>query len=126
MIAQDKVEVQVGAVTGAWNVAVQTADNRLGLSSGAFRYPMVMSQTQSQVIATVNDPALVLSRQGLGTTSNPRALSVIGLELGLAGSPTRVTLLVRGRSRPDVAYVGGGGDGLRRLPVRIRRDAVTT
>jgi len=91
MMAQDRVEVQVGSVTGAWNVAVQTSDNRLGLSSGAFRFPMVLSQTQSQVVATVTDPALVLSRQGLGNASNPRQLSVVGLELGLTSSPTRVT-----------------------------------
>ncbi|AMY08141.1 PKD domain protein [Luteitalea pratensis] len=92
VMAQDKVEVQVGAVTGAWNVAVQTSDNRLGLSSGAFRFPTVLSQTQSQVVATVTDPTLVLSRQGLGNASNPRLLSVVGLELGLVGSPTRVNL----------------------------------
>ena len=91
VIAQDKIEVQIGAVTGAWNVAIQTADNRLGLSNGAFRFPMVMSQTQSQVVATVTDPALVLSRQGLGNASNPRQLSVVGLELGLTGNPARVT-----------------------------------
>ena len=56
VMAQDRVEVQIGAVTGVWNVSIQTSDNRLGLTSGAFKYPMVLSQTQSQVIGTVTDP----------------------------------------------------------------------
>ena len=92
VMAQDRVEVHIGAVTGVWNVAIQTSDNRLGLQSGAFRYPMVLSQTQAQVVATVTEPSLVNSRQGLGTASNPRQLSVVGLELGPAAGPTRVTL----------------------------------
>ena len=92
VMAQDRVEVQIGAVTGVWNVVVNTTDNRLGLQNGAFRYPMVLSQTSSQVIGTVTDPALVQSRQGLGTASNPRQLSIVGLELGPTGNPLRVNL----------------------------------
>ena len=77
---------------------------------------MVMSQTQSQVIATVNDPALVLSRQGLGNTSNPRALSVIGLELGLAGNPTRVTLSFVGDLDPTLRTWAGMATGFADCP----------
>jgi hypothetical protein len=116
MIAQDRAEVEIGSVTGAWNVAVQTSDNRLGLSSGAFRFPMVMSQTQSQVVATVNDPTLVLSRQGLGNVNNPRQVSILGLELGLASSPTRVTLAFVGDLDPTLRTIAGVATGFADCP----------
>jgi len=116
MMAQDRAEVEVGSVTGAWNVAVQTADNRLGLSSGAFRFPMVLSQTQSQVTATVNAPTLVLSRQGLGNTSNPRQVSIVGLEIGLASGPTRVSLSLVGDLDPTLRTWAGVATGFADCP----------
>ncbi len=90
--AVDQLEVAIGAVTGAWTVVVQTSDNRLGLQNGAFRHAMTLSQTQSSVIATISDPALVQSRAGLGNATNPRQLSLVGLEVGPTGSTTRVSL----------------------------------
>jgi len=94
-IARDQVEVQIGDVTGGWNMVVTTSDSRLGLIGGAFRHPIVLTQTASQVSGSVTDPALVQSRIGLGNATNVRSLSLTGLELGPsapAGNTTRVSL----------------------------------
>ena len=104
------------AVTGAWNMAVQTTDPRLGLSSGAFRFPLVLSQTGAQVIGTVTDPALVLGRQGLGNASNPRQLSLVGLELGPTGSTTRVTFSFVGELNSDLRTWTGTATGFADCP----------
>jgi hypothetical protein len=91
-VAQDMAEVRIGAVTGPWQVVVQTNDNRLGLTNGAFRSIVVLNQQQSQVTATPGD-ALVLARTGLGTVSNPRQMSIIGFDLQRQGVPgTTVSL----------------------------------
>jgi hypothetical protein len=95
-IARDQIEVQIGAVTGTWALVVETKDTRLGaLNLGAFRVPLVLSQSVSQVTATTGDATIAQLRAGLGTAANVRSLSLSGLELGPvspAGNTTRVSL----------------------------------
>ena len=87
-VAQDQAEVQIGAVTGTWQAA---------LTSGFdLKFPLVLSQTQAQVVATVTDAAFVQVRSGIGTASNPRQLSITGLEFGPAGSTVRHNLTIVG------------------------------
>jgi PKD domain len=94
-VARDQVEVQIGDVTGGWNMVVKTSDSRLGLTDGVFKHPIVLTQSASQVSGSVTAPALVQSRIGLGNVSNVRSLSLTGLELGPsapAGNTIRVSL----------------------------------
>jgi hypothetical protein len=117
LMAVDQVPVSVRSATGVWTVTITTTDGSLGLQSGVFRHVLVLNQTLTQVTATVSDPSLAQVRAGIGSVSNPRALSVVGLELTSAGGagPAK-TLTYIGQFNAALTEWTGNATGLADCP----------
>jgi hypothetical protein len=77
----------------------------------------VLNQTLTQVTATVSDPSLAQVRAGIGSVSNPRALSVVGLEVTRAGGagPAK-TLTYIGQFNAALTEWTGNATGLADCP----------
>ncbi len=117
LTAVDQAPVQVRSATGVWTVTIATKDGNFVLQPDGFRHALVLNQTQTQVIATVSDPLLEQVRAGMGNVSNPRALSVIGLELKPAGgSGSAVTISYIGNLNETLAEWSGTATGLADCP----------
>jgi hypothetical protein len=92
-------------VTGAWEASITTP-------TGPFIRTIVLSQSQAQVVATASPSLVPPGRSGIGSVSNPRALSVFEVELTAPTGASTVNMSFVGDISSSLSTWSGTATGL--------------